>query len=750
VLILVLMLQLAGDVVGAEAEIVPGVGRSLAKQRVEQFRDVHYDLFFRIPEDVSAPIFAELNLTFSAAHADAPLVLDFEVPDPRVSKFELNGERIEPELKSGHIVVPASALRIGNNHVHLSFVAGDGPLNRNEDFMYTLFVPDRAGTCFPCFDQPDMKARFSLKLDVPEGWAVTEFEEERAISTYLFAFAAGRFLVAEQGGVRVLHRETDEAKLARNLPVIFVQHQQAIAWMEEYTEIPLPFRPFDIVLIPGFQYGGMEHVGHVFYRAESLLLDPSATELQALARAGVIAHETAHMWFGNLVTMSWFNDVWLKEVFANFMAARIVHPHFRGIDHELRFLLRHYPGAFEVDRTEGANPVIQELDNLNQAGNIYGAIIYLKAPIGMRELERMMGAAAFQAGLRQYLKTYAYGNATWKNLVDVLQQHTPHDLRAFSTSWFEQAGMPELDALNNSFAYGVAPEARSVDQEASALVRARSWLNVWELTVAGKIPPSELMDLILARLPVEPDSQIVAVQLSYLEELFWRYMKPEQRRGIAPKLEKVLEALLTTREEPRIVRAAYRTMVRTASSERAIERLREIWEGQQSPYGFPLTETDFSVLACELAVRGVDVTTQQLARIENADRRARFSFILPALAQDVPTRDDFFQRVCRAENRTREPWVVSALRYLHHPLRNEAGLRYLAPSLGLLDELQRTGDIFFPKAWLDASFSGYQSPEAVEIIRKYIAENPTLSQPLRQKLLQAADPVFRAAHVLYP
>ncbi len=98
------------------------------------------------------------------------------------------------------------------------------------------------------------------------------------------------------------------------------------------------------------------------------------------------------MWFGDLVTMRWFNDVWMKEVFANFMAAKIVNPSFPDVNHELRFLYQHYPSAYDVDRTEGANPIRQELANLNEAGSLYGAIIYQKAPIVMRQLELLMGA----------------------------------------------------------------------------------------------------------------------------------------------------------------------------------------------------------------------------------------------------------------------------------------------------------------------------------------------------------------------
>ena len=108
-----------------------------------------------------------------------------------------------------------------------------------------------------------------------------------------------------------------------------------------------------------------------------------------LGRASVIAHETAHMWFGDLVTMQWFTDVWMKEVFANHMAAKIVNPAFPAINHDLRYLVDYYPSAYDVDRTAGTNEIRQPLENLNEAGTLYGAIIYQKAPIVMRQLETL-------------------------------------------------------------------------------------------------------------------------------------------------------------------------------------------------------------------------------------------------------------------------------------------------------------------------------------------------------------------------
>jgi aminopeptidase N len=153
------------------------------------------------------------------------------------------------------------------------------------------------------------------------------------------------------------------------------------------------------------------------------------------------------MWFGDLVTMNWFDDVWTKEVFANFMAAKIVHPSFPEVDHDLRFLVAHHPSAYGVDRTEGANPIRQPLENLRFAGTLYGAIIYQKAPIVMRQLEARVGEEAFRDGLREYLQTFSYGNATWPDLIDILDARSAEDLAAWSRVWVDEPGRPTVTVM---------------------------------------------------------------------------------------------------------------------------------------------------------------------------------------------------------------------------------------------------------------------------------------------------------------
>ncbi len=218
----------------------------------------------------------------------------------------------------------------------------------------------------------------------------------------------------------MFHRETDAAKVARNRDAVFDLHATALAWLEDYTGIPYPFGKFDFVAIPSFQFSGMEHPGAILYNAASLLLDESATQNQMLDRASVIAHETSHMWFGDLVTMRWFNDVWMKEVFANFMAAKIVNPSFPQVNHDLRFLLAHYPARIRSIALPGPIRFVRRSRTSTKPGSSTAPIIYQKAPVVMRQLEMIVGERAFRDGLREYLEAYAFGNATWLDLVRIL------------------------------------------------------------------------------------------------------------------------------------------------------------------------------------------------------------------------------------------------------------------------------------------------------------------------------------------
>ena len=839
---------------GPAADIGPGVALDLAEQRAATIFNVHYDIRFVVPADRGQPITGSVTTSFTLTET-GPVVFDFAQPAESVHAVRVAGEPVDFEARDEHVVVAAEATSPGHNVVDIEFTAGDGSLNRQDDFLYTLFVPDRARVAFPLFDQPNLKARFRLQLDVPAAWravangseasrevrdnrALLTFTETHAISSYLFAFAAGDFQVeeAERDGRRMAmyHRETDRERVERNAGAIFDLHASALAWLEEYTGIPFPFEKFDFVLVPAFQYGGMEHPGAIFYRADSLLLDQSATQNAYLGRASLIAHETAHQWFGDLVTMTWFDDVWMKETFANFMAAKIVNPAFPEVDHDLRFLLAHFPAAYGVDRTAGANPIRQPLENLNEAGTLYGAIIYQKAPIVFAHLERLIGEETLRDGLREYLSAHAYANAGWTDLIAILDGRTDEDLAAWSETWVEESGRPRVEVVLETDGDAIArlavrqsdpaeagriwnqrldmrlgydgsasssPEAHVLevhlrDAEAvvaeaaglpapdyvlangsglgyglmvldrrtrdhllaelpgidDALTRAVGWVSLWESLLEGEVDPEALIDLAQRALPVETNEQNVSRIFGYLTSVYWRYLTPERRAALAPDIETLLWQGTVTAGTRSLAAAWFGAYRNVALSAEAVARLTRIWREEEEVPGVPLAERDFTALAQGLAVRGVQGSAGILAvqrdRIDNPDRRAAFEFVMPALSADRAVRGAFFESLGDPANRTREPWVLTALGLLHHPLRARASEAYIRPGLDLLEEIQRTGDIFFPLSWLQTTLDGHQTAAAAASVEQYLADRPDLAPRLRAKALQAADGLMRAARIV--
>ncbi|MGQ1784417.1 M1 family metallopeptidase [Saccharicrinis sp. GN24d3] len=444
-----------------------GVSLALAEERFNDISNIEYKLELTIPDSLQNDIEGTALISLNKKNSKTPLVLDFVSTTDKIQAVLVNDEKAFFKLENEHLVIPPRFLQKGKNKLEITFILGNGALNRNDNYFYSLFVPARARTAIPCFDQPDLKAKVSYSISMPKNLtAITNgkpeyyedisknrklvsFASSKPISTYLWAFAVGEFKKTTQKRsgreISIYHMETDSNKIIRNTPAIFDQVFHSINWLEDYTEVDFPFSKYDLVCIPSFQFGGMEHPGAVYYRSELLFLSESPTQQQLLRRAQLIAHETAHMWFGDLVTMKWFSGVWQKEVFANFMADKIVEEQFPALNHKLTFLTSHFPASYSVDRTIAANPIQQKLVNLNDAGSMYGNIIYHKAPIMMNQLENLTGKEQLRKGLGKYLKDYSYANATWYDLMEILNDLSEYDLQLWSNTWTYAAGRPIIN-----------------------------------------------------------------------------------------------------------------------------------------------------------------------------------------------------------------------------------------------------------------------------------------------------------------
>ena len=450
---ILLMIFLSMMVLSTHAQMLSkGVPKELADHRKVNISNVVYDLTFNIPSNLSHKVTGTAIISFDLKEQE-DLILDFQGEfngTAHVYYGKKNNKRrsFEALYKDEHIIIPMRQLQAGKNKIELNFTCQDKALNRNKDYVYTLFVPDLARSVFPCFDQPDLRAVFVTTLHTPSGWKTMTSDNSCQLPTYLYSFVAGNF--QEKTGtrngrlMRALYRETDPAKVAQ-LDKVFDETSQALKWMEGYTSIACPFKEYGMVILPNYQFGGMEHPGAIQLSDRRIFLEKNATQEEELYRTELIAHEIAHLWFGDLVSLKWFGDVWTKEVLANFMASKITRRQYKGIDHDLNFLKTFQNAAIAIDRTDGTHAIAQELTNLNHASLLYDNIIYDKAPVMMRMMEQVMGAPAMQNGLNRFLIDHQFDNASWDDLIKALDKTAPSaGVKKFSDIWVKQKGMPNI------------------------------------------------------------------------------------------------------------------------------------------------------------------------------------------------------------------------------------------------------------------------------------------------------------------
>jgi aminopeptidase N len=509
------------------------------------------------------------------------------------------------------------------------------------------------------------------------------------------------------------------------------------------------------------------------------------------------------------------------------MASRIVESSFPDVNHALRFLHAHYPRAYDIDRTAGTHAIRQQLDNLQDAGSLFDAIIYQKAPIVIRELETRLGAEAFREGLREYLREHRFGNASWPDLLARLDARLPSGLAAWSRAWIDEGGRPivrteltvargriselaftthdaragraltwsqdlqlvlgyedhvellpvrldgirtvipaacdrpaPLFVLANGGGIGYGEFHPDVDSLrwlshhlpdiGDPLMRGSAWITLWDQVLCGRLPASGFLALAVRALPRETDELNVQHVLSSLVRAYWTFTPDADRRTSGPVIERLLREQLAGAASPGLKAAYFVALRGIGQTPEMLAWLTRVWRCEETIAGLTLAEPDFVFLAQALALRDVAYSSQmieqQIARTMDPDRRARLRFVMPALSADAVERDRFFTSLTLAANRRHEAWVVDGLRCLHHPLRQAASVDYIGPSLHLLQEIQETGDIFFPARWMDATLGGRNSPEAAAIVRAFLAGTPRrYPERLRRIILASADQLFRAS-----
>ncbi len=822
-----------------------GVSYELAKSRFKQIDSIEYNLNFNIPQNEDSAVVGKLELFFDLKNKNEDVVLDFQNNADNVLSVSINSQKSDYIFENEHIVIPAKELKIGKNCIKIDFISGNSSLNRHSDYLYTLFVPDKASIVFPCFDQPDMKAKFSLSLTIPDSWNAMsngkivkdtiiessrhlKFDKTKIISTYLFAFVAGKFESIQQTKngrtINFYYLESDKEKIKNNADTLFAMHFMSLSWMEKYTGIKYPFKKLDFVTIPSFQFSGMEHVGGIFYRASRMLLSESPSIEDVAKRAAVIAHEVSHMWFGNLVTMKWFNDVWLKEVYAELFASKMVNPMFPDVNHDLNFIIANYPRSYRTERSRGTHPIIQSLDNLKFAGTLYDDIIYFKAPIVMAKLEQLIGEEAMQKGLIDYLQTYSYGNAEWSDLIHIFDKYTKFDLDEWNKMWVMQEGMPTISAdveyennkiskftlkqkdssnknklwkqelkivlckngkkntlpiyldkaemdidkakglskpdfiLINGGAYGygyfVLDEMskkyllKNTYKIKDDLLRTMSYISLFQAVINYNLDAASFLDALTNFVIKEHENHNLQLILNYIETTWDFFTSKEQHKKFAPKLENTLMQIAKSTNNNEVKSAIFETLITVFESRKMQNYLFDLWKKQKDFTKMKLSDAYYSKIALTLSLRDYpnadSIANEQLNRISEEEQKLKFKFIMAAASPDIEKRDRFFEKLKDAENRKHEIWVRRGLSYLHHPLRADYSVKYLPETLDMLEEIQQTGDIFFPKNWLLYSIGKYNTKEANDIVNRFLAEHPKYNKNLRYKILQTSDYLFRA------
>ena len=778
-----------------------GVSFSLASGRAAFLSEVHYSLKFDLTKEAGKVVSSD-TISFRACEKK-PVVLDFKAPVTNLVGVEVNGKEVETVFKNEHLTIPRKYIKKGGNTVVINFIAGEQSLNRRDDFLYTLLVPERARTLFPCFDQPNLKAVFKLTLDVPESWVAVSntevantqklgnhrlysFSSTKPLSTYLFSFVAGRFEKTDgvRGGrkVSMYHRETDKLRVAQSEDIINLVFD-SMEWLENYTGIAYPFDKYDFVVIPDFQYGGMEHAGATLYNDRRIFLSENPTTEELMERSSLIAHETAHMWFGDYVTMKWFDDVWTKEVFANWFAYRIVRPLFPSINYTLSDLLNLYAPAYEEDRTQGSNAIWRPLDNLQDAGLIYCNIIYDKAPVVMDKLAEMLGEQAFCEGLREYLRIYGYSNASWDDLVDILDRYTETDLREWSDAWIKELGMPVYSGkacdgtieicqsdsrergtvwqqeLKHETAEGrywipntdgrgygwFRPDAESLAYimeywgEYAETKRMSLLMTLYENSWHGTLDRKSFIEWCCKNIPSERNPLILSSLISYAANEVLR------QESECVELADCLRAIAADSSRSRETRLiAFRQYYKYAQRDEQWEELYSIWKNRKAFSSLELEEMYITDLACRLMIafpsKAGEIAAVQCDRITNPDRKDTFEMLCMAASPDPDKRSALFYSFLEsAQHRRPESRVLSALALLCHRTRREEALGYIVPSLDSLEEIQRTGDIFFPGSWCSVLLKNQQNETAAKIVDEWLSVHPEINPLLATKILQALN-----------
>jgi aminopeptidase N len=413
------------------------------------------------------------SASFDLADNSTPLTIDLD--KATVRSVSVNGKPVDAKYNNWFLTIAAADLAQGRNTVVIAYerlhsTNGEG-LHRmvdpvdNRVYTYSHFEPAAAHQMFAVFDQPDLKATYQVTVSVPADWQVVSttretriedagsmrrwtFPKTKKLSPYNFSLHAGPYKVWEDKSgkypMRLLARQSVAAQVA---PEDWFRYtKDGLAFFDNYFGIPYPFEKYDQLLVPDFLYGAMENAGAITFAEGRFLHKAKMTDAQRQSLASVIMHEMAHQWFGDLVTMKWWNGLWLNESFASFMGTLATAEATEFKDAWQHFYSTGKQAAYAQDQKSTTHPIEVPVPSTANAFDNIDAITYSKGASTLMQLRHLLGAETFRKGVHNYLAKYSYQNARLDDFIGSLGEAAGRDLSGWTREWLYQPGVNTIAA----------------------------------------------------------------------------------------------------------------------------------------------------------------------------------------------------------------------------------------------------------------------------------------------------------------
>ncbi len=667
--------------------------------------EICYDLTFYIPSSSSEKLTGTAMISFSLP-AKSEIALDFS--GQYTGSFVVNDKKRKLRQENGHLVIPQKYTQPGLNRVVVNFESTDEALQRGNEYLYTRFSDSKASTCFPCFDQPDLHAKFITHLNLPEGWKAMSSESRRPISLNLYSFIAGQFeeQAVEQSGhtVRALYRQCDVAD-AKQLPKILEESARSLKWMEGYTGVAYPFNECGLLLLTGSESQSVNIPGIIRLTDNRVFTNSKATREEKLKQTELIAYEVARLWFGNMVTPREPGDAWGLDQLAAFMAHKMTYQRQRAREeYEMEFLTTTQTRAMSSEGTDADR----------------GAVM-------MRYLEDVAGEK-LQTTLQQFLLKYYYKPASWNSFILLLNEQVPgENVSQFSDAWVKQKGLPTISTTyedgylvvtqtpptgSNAFWRQQFDVRLIYDFEKSRTIQVnmlqpvtriklksqpstiipnysgrgyghftlddiytrllplrimvtRDELNRYALLLTafdnykkGRIPASYFGELYRDMLN-EKDPRVMRLVVDHMMEIALDRDILSERQT----LEQCIMDLLPENRRPECKQAIIRKMATSASAPQVLNQLYDIWQAQSDPL---FDEHDYMEMAYRLALtrplEWQEILSRERQLLKTDEAREEFDFVSRACNPDQKARQELASSLKKSPH---EAWSKHALRLLN-------------------------------------------------------------------------------------